>query len=176
MKRIPKEYKEKILEKIHKAGSEEYITEWDNRGNIGKQKKKSEIKKGSKSRGAGARFELKVREEMESRSWILTKWMNNVDLEKGKIIVAKRKYNPFQKAMVIGTGFPDFIAFRRYGEKCEVIGVECKMNGTLSKIEKEKCKWLMKNNIFSEILIAKKGEKRGSIEYVEFSKKYQIRE
>ena len=48
------------------------------------------------------------------------------------------------------------------------IGVECKINGKLDKEEKEKCKWLLKNNIFSKILIASKGEKRGSIEYKEF--------
>ncbi len=172
MERISKEHKKKILEKIRKASSEEYETEWDDKGNIGKQKKKTNIKRGSQSRAQGARFELKVREEMESRSWILTKWSNNVDLEKGKIVPAKRKYNPFKKVMVIGTGFPDFIAFRRYGEKCEVIGVECKMNGILSKEEKEKCRWLINKKVFTEILIAKKGEKRGQIDYVDFVEKW----
>lgn len=38
----------------------------------------------------------------------------------------------------------------------EVIGVECKTNGYLDKTEKEKCKWLLDNNIFSKILIAYK--------------------
>jgi hypothetical protein len=37
-----------------------------------------------------------------------------------------------------------------------VFGVECKINGRLDKIEKEKCKWLLENKIFSKILIAKK--------------------
>lgn len=35
-----------------------------------------------------------------------------------------------------------------------VQGVECKSNGNLSKIEKEKCNWLLQNKIFSKILIA----------------------
>jgi len=35
------------------------------------------------------------------------------------------------------------------------------------------CRWLIKNNIFSEILIAKKGKKRGEIEYINFSDKYK---
>jgi len=47
----------------------------------------------------------------------------------------------------------------------EVIGVEVKSNGYLSKEEKAKCRWLLDNNIFSKILIAKRGEKRGEIVY-----------
>lgn len=168
MKSIPKPHKEEIIKKIREAGdAENYETSWDERG-LPVSKKKSEVKKGRRSRGAGARFELKVREEMEARGWILTKWMNNIDLENNKIVSAKRKYNPFKKAMVIGTGFPDFIAFRRYGKNCEVIGVECKMNGVLSREEKEKCRWLIDNKVFEEILIVKKGAKRGSLEYVDF--------
>ena len=51
---------------------------------------------------------------------------------------------------------------------CRVIGVESKMDGKLDKIEKQKCRWLLKNNIFSKILIAQKGEKRGEIIYGAF--------
>jgi len=169
MERIKKERKEKIIEKIN---PDNYEISWNEEGVPYKFKKKSEIKKGRKSRGQGARFELKVREELESRNWIVTKWMNNIDLEKGKIIPAKRKYNPFKKVLVIGTGLPDFVAFRRYGEKCEVIGVEVKINGILSKEEKEKCRWYLKNGVFSAIWIAKKGKKRGQIEYDDFAEKY----
>ncbi|MCK5625044.1 hypothetical protein KAI04_04330 [Candidatus Pacearchaeota archaeon] len=50
----------------------------------------------------------------------------------------------------------------------EVIGVEVKSNGYLDKTERAKCKWLLANNIFSKILIAKKGKKRGEIIYDEF--------
>ena len=53
----------------------------------------------------------------------------------------------------------------------EVIGVECKINGYLKPEEKEKCKWLIDNNKFSKILIAKKGTKRGEIIYDEFENK-----
>ena len=52
----------------------------------------------------------------------------------------------------------------------EVIGVEAKSNGILDKVEKEKCKWLLENNIFSRILIAHK-EKEGrkiKVVYEEF--------
>lgn len=106
----------------------------------------------------------------------------------GKLIKAKPKFvfNPGLKRRVpmgMSSGFPDFIAIKPWDFKIEkvrkfgeidkmifqVIGVESKMNGILDKEEKEKCSWLLKNNIFSKILIAQKGEKRGEIKYVEFS-------
>jgi len=177
-------------------------------------------KQGKKNRAAGARFELKVRRDLESKGWIVDKWGNNIELtlkvysplevetkeEKsktiikiknkeeliGKLIPAKRKYNPFNKVMAIGTGFPDFIAFRlrwevgNFNEQTkggvihnfvknskdekmyEVIGVEAKSNGYLDKEECAKCVWLLENNIFSKIIIVRKGEKRGEIIYKEF--------
>ncbi len=102
----------------------------------------------------------------------------------GKLIPAKRKYNPWNKALTIGTGFPDFIAFKFsdmwrglaieetdtgniYAPIC-LIGVESKSNCYLDKEEREKCKWLLDNNKFSKILIASKGEKRGEITYKEY--------
>ena len=187
---------------------------------------------GKKNRQAGARFELKVRKDLEEKNWIVSKWMNNIEFEYeckkhgkncksyvtgivedanagrretlnnitfmrllmkvGKLIPAKsNKFN------MRTTGFPDFIAFRplldkfsKYNSEIalvaigrqnlindmenevkeiyEVIGVECKSNGSLDKVEKEKCKWYLENNIFSKILIASKGKKRGEIKYVEF--------
>jgi len=140
-------------------------------------------KQGRKNRMAGQRFELKVRKDMESKKWIVDRWSNNVDFNfsknytkdtfpiKGKLIPAKSRFG------LRTTGFPDFIAFTRtacwnctthgFGE-CgyEVIGIECKSNGYLSKEEKEKVKWLLSNNIFSKIYIASKG-KKGEIIYKE---------
>lgn len=102
-------------------------------------------------------------------------------LPSGKLIPAKHKFNPFSRALSMGTGFPDFIAYKfemtlnlgtivglNKHKLYEVIGVEVKSNNTLSKIEKEKCKWLIENKIFSKILIASKGLKRGEINYEEF--------
>ena len=134
-------------------------------------KKKNSIR-GKKSRAAGARFELKVRTQLEKEGWIVDKWTNNVNLEENKLVKAKRKYNPFKKVMVIGTGFPDFIAFKRKGKNYEIMGVEVRGSGWLDKSEKEKCKFLLNKKIFSKILIAKKGKKRGEIEYIDFKKKY----
>jgi len=93
-------------------------------------------------------------------------------MRKGKLIPAKRKFNPFLKILGIGSGFPDLIAFRRSGKLYEIIGVEVKANGWLDRSEKEKCKFLLNKKIFSKILIAKKGKKRGEIEYIDFEKKY----
>ena len=159
------------------------------------------VKQGKKNKAAGARFELKVRHDLESKGWIVSKWMNNIEFPKGisllnnkkldinkfptmrfeagKLIPAKHKFCGIGRPMAIGTGFPDFMAFRQHREPYYldnndgylfgVVGVEAKSNGYLDKKEKEKVKWLLENNIFSKILVAKKGKKRGEIEYVEQS-------
>jgi hypothetical protein len=128
---------------------------------------------GKKNRAAGARFEVKVRGELEQMGWVVSRWMNTVDYEKNRLVPAKRKYNPFLRVLSIGNGFPDFICFKRKGKKSfEIIGVEVKANGYLDKIERGMCGWLIDNRIFERILIAKKGKKRGETEYMDFSKKY----
>ena len=134
----------------------------------------SRSKQGKKNRAAGARFELKVRADLEKDNWIIDKWTNNVDLQFGKLVKAKRKFNFFSnmKILGIGTGFPDFIAFKMKKNLYEIIGVEVKGNGWLDKIEKEKCRFLLEKKIFSKILVAKKSKERGKIEYMDFAKKY----
>lgn len=138
------------------------------------KKEVNKPKQGKKNRASGARFELKVREDLEKQNWILDKWTNNVDLKEGKLVKSKRKYNPFLKILSIGTGFPDFVCFKlcKDGKNYEVIGIEVKANGWLDKSEKKKCKWYLDKKIFSKILIAKRGEKRGEIEYIDFIQKY----
>ncbi len=136
--------------------------------------KKSNSIRGKKARATGARFEAKVRQQLEEMGWIIDRWTNNVDLELKKIVKAKRKYNPFLKFLSIGTGFPDFVCFKRAGTKYDIIGVEVKKNGWLDKIEKEKCKFILNNKIFSKILIAKNGKERGNVEYINFKEKYGL--
>jgi len=175
MERVKKENKDKIMEIIRKAGDpDNYETSWNEKGGP-KPKFKSEIKKGKKSKAQGARFELKVRKDLESKGRIIDKWNNNVDLDEGRIVIAKRKYNPFKKMLVVGTGFPDFISIKHVNEGMySVIGVEVKMNGILSKTEKEKCAWYLQKEIFSQIWIAKatKKGKKTEIEYDDFLEKY----
>mgnify|MGYP001587164853 CR=1 FL=1 len=132
---------------------------------------------GKKNRAAGARFETKVRTDLEKIGWTISKWMNTVDTDKegktGKLVPAKRKYNPFLRALSIGTGFPDFICLKKSSHgNYEVIGLEVKRNGYLDPKERGMCHWLLENKIFSRILIAKLGKKRGEIEYIDFKKKY----
>lgn len=175
MERVKKEVKERVMNMVNKVNdTENYETRWDEKGDY-KVVSKLKVKKGGLSRAQGARFELKVRKDLEEKGRIVDKWTNNVDLEEGKLVKAKRKYNPFKKMLIVGTGFPDFIAFKLIGEKYDIIGVESKINGILSKTEKEKCRWLLNNKIFSEILMAKKGEKRGEIEYINLGEKYEIK-
>ncbi len=140
------------------------------------EKENNNSERGKKARAKGQRFEAKVRQDLEDLGWVVSKWMNTVDYDRlgkmGKLVPAKRKYNPFKKVMVIGTGFPDFVCFKKnsYGNY-EVIGLEVKGNGYLDQIEKGMCIWLLENKIFSKILIAKRGNKRGKIEYIEFKEK-----
>ena len=92
----------------------------------------------------------------------------------GRLVKCKPKFNPFTKNLMMNTaGFPDFIAFKVKKEGYEIIGVEVRGNGLLDKEEKEKCWWLLDNKIFGQILIAKKGKKRGEVEYIDFEKKYR---
>jgi transposase len=141
--------------------------------------KKELSKRGKKSRARGQRFELKVRQDLERLGWVVSRWMNTVDYDKsegiGKLAPAKRKYNPFFKALSIGNGFPDFVCFKKQEQGFDVIGIEVKGNGYLDAIERGMCIWLLENKIFSKILIAKKGKERGKIEYVDFSEKYSAK-
>ncbi len=163
-----------FLEEIKKASNESYVTEWDDEGRIGSQKKKSNIKRGSSSRSAGGNFELKVRKDLEERGWVVDKWSNNVNLVEEKIAPCRRVFKRFgfgKGVMTIGTGFPDFVALQFLeSKKYNVIGVEVKMNGMLSREEKLKCSWLLEKEIFSQILIAEKVKEKNRVrvEYVDF--------
>jgi len=149
-------------------------------------------KQGKKNRASGKTFERKIRADLEKKGWIVDRWTNNVEFIKkelligrtdnidlGKLVPCKPKFNPFTHSlMMISGGFPDFIAFRCLFSKFElqkeiraiyeIIGVECKSNGYLTQDEKFKCKWLLENNIFSAILVGKRGKKRGEILYEKF--------
>ena len=121
---------------------------------------------GRKNRNRGRVFESKVRADLESKDWIVAKWANQVDLENNKLVPAKHKFNFFTKVMAMGTGFPDFIAFKKIGIDNVIIGVESKVGKYLDKIEKVKAQWLLDNKIFSEIRIAYKDS--SSIKYRNF--------
>jgi len=147
---------------------------------------KKDMKKiGKQNVARGRRFEQKVREDFEKKGWIVSRWCNNVEFDKmmsGKLIPAKQ--GKFRKT---STGFPDFVGARLLywnqgplkGELIKIVddigqvypiyricGVECKSNGRISKEEKQKLRWLLKNNVFAQIYVAKKSASRGKIEYL----------
>jgi len=143
---------------------------------------------GKRNRAAGQRFENLVRKDLEKKGWIVDKWSNNIEFDyesdkfykvpkgtTGLLKPAKHKFRGVGIPMAIGTGFPDFIIFKlRFDNDIvsgyEIIGVESKVNGILDKEEKEKCKWLLNNHVFSKILIAKKIKvgRKIEVEYNEF--------
>jgi hypothetical protein len=131
-------------------------------------------KQGRRNKINGGIFERKVRADLENSGWIVNKWMNNVDLIENKLAPSKRKFNPFSKVMTIGTGFPDFICFKRQENSFEVILVEVKRNGLFDREEKEKSKWYLENKIVNRIVIAME-EREGrklKIKYINFEEKY----
>ena len=167
------------------------------------KKNPKKVSAGKRSRAQGKAFELRVRKDLIEKGWIVDKWNNNVECttynkETGrdpedwgvcKLIPAKAKWAGPGRPMMMGAGFCDFIAFKtietieleggtfdevKKGKYYEVIGVESKMTGVLDKLEKEKCKWLLENNIFSKILIAEKTKVKNRIvvKYTDFQEKY----
>lgn len=163
-----------------------------------KTKDPKNVARGKKAKAAGARFEKRVQVDLEKKGWIAAKWSKNVEFGvqnkgvvttinsnveavksewDGKLVNVKNKFLGPGKPMMLGAGFPDFIAFKNFTAPSyegpslvsfEVIAVEAKSTGYLKPEEKEKCVWLLENNIFNKILIAYKGKKRGEILYKEF--------
>jgi len=137
-------------------------------------KNPEKVIQGRKNRAKGALFETKVREDLESKGWTVTKWMNTVDNEKDKVVPSKRKYNPFTRALAIGTGFPDLLCFKKNDKHYDVIGVEVKSTGSLTQIEKGMCIWYLEKKIFPRIIIAKKKREGRKIvpHFEDFREKY----
>jgi len=137
------------------------------------KKKVNHKQQGKRNRAMGLDTERRTKKDLEEDGWIVSKWNNNIDLKEDKLIPVKNKFRGVGIPMMLGAGFPDFIAYRKKDKFYEVIGVEVKTTGYLSSVEQEKCKWLLKNNIFSKILIARR-EYSGryiEIKYKEFEVK-----
>ena len=127
---------------------------------FGDKMKNNRKKLGKQNLEKGRRFENKVRKDLESRGWIVSRWQNNVEFVEyegatvGNLIPARQ--GKFRKT---STGFPDFIIFKpTYNQ--EVWGVECKVNGYLTKEEKEKAIFYLENRIFKKFIIAMKKNKK----------------
>jgi len=123
-----------------------------------------------RNREKGAEWELYVRKYLESHDWNIVKFHNNVNLEKNKMIGASPS-----KFKLMQTGFPDFMCWKPLNLSYHIIGVECKIGGMLSRLEKIKCLWFLENNIFNSILIASKYKvkNRVGIKLEDFTDKYK---
>jgi hypothetical protein len=166
-------------------------------------KKSEKSKIGKKSRAEGKAFEPRVREDLENKGWIVNRWNNDVEFEPctrctidgnhppnckcnlgGKLIHAKTKWRHTPRGMMpmnLSPGFPDYMAFKFIkmgmyggGDCYQIIGVECKTNGKIDKLEKEKCQWYLDNKVFSKILVSSKTKVKNKIVvvYEDFEEKY----
>lgn len=135
---------------------------------------KERSKIGKKSRAAGKRFEDKVYENL-SKDYLVIRFDHNVsevyESDIGeysrRFQKAKAKWNPVTKRpMSISTGFPDYICINK-SNLSDICFVECKMNGELDRIEKQKVQWL-REKFDIPFLIASKGKKRGEITYTRY--------
>lgn len=129
---------------------------------------------GKKNRRTGQRFEEKVRKNLESQGFIVSKWQNNVDLKKG---IVPAKGNRFGARTL---GFPDFIVFMKASSqkraRYRVMLIEAKTRGYLDKEEKEKMQFLTELGI--ECWIAYDDKETGKVAYrtfVEYSKSSKVR-
>lgn len=136
---------------------------------------------GKKNRKAGKDFEKVVQKDLTNNGWIVFRNSNNCeqvsnDSEDGKVFVfcqTKVKFNPFTRMpMMLQSGFPDFVIVKKFMcnecvEPCgfEVQFVECKLNGRLSPIEKEKVEFI-KSVLGIKVLLASKTAD-GKISYLE---------
>ena len=107
------------------------------------------VAQGKKNRRDGAAFERKVRADLIDMGWNVDKFTNNIF--EGEVKAAKTN-----RWMMRSMGFPDFIIWKGFGSSFKVEGVECKTNGRLDKIEKEKCQIYLDKEVFARIWIASK--------------------
>jgi len=145
-------------------------------------KSPKKVTMGKKSRKSGADFERRVRKDLVEKGWIVDKWSNNVsdvfEQDIGEyvreLVPAKHKFRGIGIPMSMGTGFPDFSCHVITEIAMDIIGVEAKTNGYLDKEEREKCEWLLKENIFTKILIASKemDGRKIKVKYDNFLTKY----
>jgi len=146
-------------------------------------KTKKELSKiRSKARSSGKRFEIKIREDLESKGFLVFRNSNDVkkiETPNGQSIQFKQTtghWNPFTKMIMVSqSGFPDFIVLKEakltYEDETpiefmetpnvlfNVAFVECKLNGYINKVEKEKVNWLIKNLHVPFYVASKEGKK-----------------
>ena len=123
---------------------------------------------GKRNRANGAIFERRVRTFLEDEGYVVAKWSNNI--KDDKCIPAKPG-----RFRMMQTGFPDFIAFKPSKYSTRRLFIEVKTNGYLSKTEKEKAQWYLKNNYCHSFYVAKKIKNghRVGIKFIEITREVE---
>lgn len=108
-----------------------------------------------------------MRMNLSSQGYTISKWQNNIDLERG--IMHAARWNRFN---ALSTGFPDFVAFRKiegFDDAYEVVWVEAKMNGKLTAAEKAKLQFMTDRGMMCWIASVneKEIEYRKFVDYIE---------
>ena len=126
------------------------------------------VAQGKRNRKKGEYWESLVRRDLESQGFIVNRWSNNVT--EGELHAARNI--PFKR---YATGFPDFMAYMErgaprpgkggYGNGFLIVFVECKYNGRLTKEEKEKIQYYLKNRICHKFLVAYKKDGSQEVNY-----------
>ncbi len=129
-------------------------------------------KQGAKNRKAGKDFELKARKHFGLKGWIVDKFSSNIDLENNCFKQAGVKYIP-GRGMMPGLGFPDFLMFKKRVEYYQLLFVECKVNNTLTKVEKQKMQWLVDNGHRCFVAFNNDGE-IGTREFLEYKERAKV--
>ncbi len=140
------------------------------------------VKQGKRNRINGADFEKRVRKDLIEKGWNVSKYQNNLKYPKeniNKLMEEKKDYKSVpampSRFRLSSTGFPDFICYKPYLDinglyAYRIMFVECKINGYLSKEEKSKAKWYLKNSYCTKFFVASKEKIKNKIHirYVEF--------
>ena len=126
-------------------------------------KKEEKIIQGRKNRMKGLAFERKVREDLEKKGWIVSKYQNNLEfpeillasVDQPSALCVPAKMGRFRTNQ---NGFPDFICYKYFGDLgkdlYQIIFVEVKMKGYMKPEEKKKALWYLENNYCLDFFVA----------------------
>ncbi len=145
-------------------------------------------KRGKKGKASGLDFEKRTRAYLVEKGWIVSKFPNKVEFTiehqgtpgmtsiqtepdevvVGKLSPSKHKFRGPGLPMAMGTGFPDFIAYKQvipWNEVSvyQIIFVESKVGGYLRTEEKEMARWYLDNKYCEKFYISYKTKEKGRI-------------
>ena len=114
----------------------------------------------ARSRAKGAEWERHVKQFLETKGWVVTRWSN-------KVIDGELRTAPTSRFNT-KTGWPDFVAYGKNPDRGGprfVTGIECKYARYLRPEEKRMASWLRANHIMDAVLVASKPKKNDDPEF-----------